>query len=234
MGVLNLGKVRITFGGSWDPSNSYEMLTIVNNSYGIKYISKQNVPANIDISDTNYWETISGDFVEQYQGDKTDDPTNRNDGTVLQVGDLYFNTTIQKMKVWNGDTWQLATSAINGMLNKAIFTGDGSTTIFKVNGGFDANFGQVYLNGVNVTNDVDISDGQTIKFNTAPNNGDEILGVFFGSFVVADAIATTGGDCSGDINITDELKGITLVDRSDTTKTYRLYVDNGNLGIEEV
>jgi len=173
-------------------------------------------------------------YAKTYYGVATEDPTARPDGSDCLTGDLYFNSTVEKMKVFNGDTWQLATSAVNGMLKKAIFTGDGSTTDFEVDGGFDANFGQVYLNGTNVTEDVDISDGQNIKFDTAPDDEDDILGVFFGSFEVADAIATTGGDCSGDINITDDLKGVTLIDRSDNTKTYRLYVDDGNLGIEEV
>lgn len=37
-----------------------------------------------------------------------------------------------------------------------------------------------------------------------------------------------------DITITDSYSGFILVDRSDTTKKYRLFVDNENLGIEEV
>jgi len=39
---------------------------------------------------------------------------------------------------------------------------------------------------------------------------------------------------NGDIEFTNENKGIILVDRSDTSKKYRLFIDNGNLGIEEV
>jgi len=37
-----------------------------------------------------------------------------------------------------------------------------------------------------------------------------------------------------DIVYIDETKGLVLVDRSDTTKKYRLYVDGGNLQIELV
>ena len=37
-----------------------------------------------------------------------------------------------------------------------------------------------------------------------------------------------------DIVYTDENKGLVLVDRSDTSKKYRLYVDNGNLQIEQI
>jgi len=194
LGTLNLGKVRITFGGEWDSSKDYELLTIVNNSYGVKYISKQNVPAGTPLSDNAYWEPISGDFVEQYQGAKTEDPTKRNDGSSLQEGDLYFNTTINKMKAYDGTSWQLASSAINGMVKKQTWTGDGTTTSFSVTDGYDANYAEVYVNGVNVTQDVDLSDGQNVKFDTAPADGDEILGVFFGSFVLADCYTKAEAD----------------------------------------
>jgi len=36
-----------------------------------------------------------------------------------------------------------------------------------------------------------------------------------------------------DIKIKNELKGLILIDRNDNTKKWRLFVDNGNLGIEE-
>ena len=39
---------------------------------------------------------------------------------------------------------------------------------------------------------------------------------------------------SKDILISDENQGVILTDRSDTSKKYRLYVNNGNFGIEEV
>jgi len=126
-------------------------------------------------------------YAKTYLGALTGNPTTRNDGTALQDGDLFFDTTINKMKVYSSvNGWQLASSAVNGMLKEASFTGDGTTTTFAVTDGFDPNYGIVFLNGVNVTNDVDISDGQNIVFSTAPKYGDEIVGVFFGSFQVAD------------------------------------------------
>ena len=39
---------------------------------------------------------------------------------------------------------------------------------------------------------------------------------------------------SGDIEILNKSKGVVLIDRSDSTKKYRLFIDNGNLGIEEI
>jgi hypothetical protein len=179
-------------------------------------------------------------YASTYQGAKASDPTARNSGNGLQVGDLYFNTTINKMKVWDGSQWQLASSAVNGLLKKAQFTGDGTTTSFAVTGGFDATYGIVFLNGVDVTKDIDISDGQNIKFNTAPASGDEITSYFFGSFQIADALLATGDSSTvGDVTFIDSLKGVILTDRTKTDSNgnhikYRLYIDNGNLGIEEV
>lgn len=44
-------------------------------------------------------------FADVYQGAKASDPALRNDGTALQAGDLYFNTTISTMRVYDGAEW---------------------------------------------------------------------------------------------------------------------------------
>jgi len=141
-------------------------------------------------------------FAKVYQNAHAEDIDVRTDGSALQVGDLYFNTTIKKMKAYDGTTWQLASSAVNGMLKKLTFTGDGTTTTFTITDGYDANYAEVYLNGTNVTADVDISDGQNIVFSTAPADGDEILGVFFGSFVLADCYTKAEADTTF-VNVND-------------------------------
>ena len=176
-----------------------------------------------------------------YLGPKDSDPDKRNDGSDLQEGDLYFNTTINKMKVYNSDgVWQLASSAVNGIKKTQLFIADGITKEFNVEGGFDATYADIYLNGVNVTKDVDVSDGQNIKFNIEPNNGDEIYGVFYGSFQIADTLpSNSDGTTTGDITFSNKNKGVILLDRSKTDDDgnpikYRLFIDDGNLGIEEL
>lgn len=131
MATLDLGKVKTTFGGSWNKNNTYEELTIVDGPYNVKYISIQAVPANIDISDKTYWTPLSGDFVEQYQGAKDSDPTVRNDGTALQEGDLYFNTVDEKMKVYKGNAW--ITIDTGELIKSYIFTADGNLNIGSLN-----------------------------------------------------------------------------------------------------
>jgi len=124
MSTLNLGKVRVTFEGDWDSSNEYEMLSIVKNNYGIKYISLKDVPVDTDISDTEYWETITGDFVELYQGSHSSDPSKRNDGNDLQTGDLYFNSGNDTLKIYDGNSWKDVNEGNNAGINKAFASDD--------------------------------------------------------------------------------------------------------------
>ena len=107
MAKLDLGKVKITFDGDWDSSKNYEELTIVNSAYNIKYISKKPTDSTINLTDTDYWEPICGQFVEKYQGASDSDPDTRLDGSDIQVGDLYLNTSDNDMKVYAGsdDGW---------------------------------------------------------------------------------------------------------------------------------
>ena len=99
MATVDLGKVRITFEGSYDSSKDYELLSVVENAYGIKYISVQDAPAGTALSDADYWKPISGKFVEQYQGASDTEPSKRLDGTDLQIGDLFFNTDKKELQV---------------------------------------------------------------------------------------------------------------------------------------
>jgi len=47
-------------------------------------------------------------FDDRYLGDKASDPTVDNDGNALLTGALYFNTTSDVMKVYDGSAWNIA------------------------------------------------------------------------------------------------------------------------------
>jgi len=47
-------------------------------------------------------------FDDRYLGDKASDPTLDNDGNALLTGALYFNTTSDDMKVYDGSAWNIA------------------------------------------------------------------------------------------------------------------------------
>ena len=46
------------------------------------------------------------EFDDRYLGQKTSDPSTDNDGNALVTGALYFNTTSDVMRVYNGSAWQ--------------------------------------------------------------------------------------------------------------------------------
>ena len=55
-------------------------------------------------------------FDDRYLGQKTSDPTTDNDGDALVAGALYFNTTDDAMKVYEGSTWVAAYASLAGAL----------------------------------------------------------------------------------------------------------------------
>ena len=50
-------------------------------------------------------ETAADNFDDTYLGAKSSDPTVDNDGDALNAGDLYFNTTSNVLRVYNGSAW---------------------------------------------------------------------------------------------------------------------------------
>jgi len=70
--------------------------------------------ANQAQTSANAAEAAYDDFDDRYLGDKTSDPTVDNDGDPLVTGALYFNTTTDVLRVYNGSSWQDATSGQGG------------------------------------------------------------------------------------------------------------------------
>lgn len=81
-------------------------------------------------------------FDDIYLGAKASDPTLDNDGNALTTGDQYFNTAANELRVYNGSTWQAA-STVGGTVTSLNVTG-----AVTLSGG-TAN-GVTYLNGSKV------------------------------------------------------------------------------------
>lgn len=74
-------------------------------------------------------------FADVYQGPKPADPTKRNDGTALQAGDLYFNTTSKSLRVYTGEGWLTIDKEVpDGSITSAKL-GDGAVTGAKIGAG---------------------------------------------------------------------------------------------------
>ena len=68
-------------------------------------------------------EAAADNFDDTYLGAKASDPTLDNDGDALSAGDLYFNTTTDKMRVYDGSAWNDAVTDLTSVVTKTSTTG---------------------------------------------------------------------------------------------------------------
>ena len=125
-------------------------------------------------------------FAEVYRID-SNAPT-----TSLDVGDLYFDTTSDTLKVYGASGWQNAGSSVNGTSQRYHYDIGGAVTSVTgsdANGNtlaYDAGYVDVYVNGVRMsTADVTVTSGDTVTFAEALASGDEVDIVGYGTFSVA-------------------------------------------------
>jgi len=125
--------------------------------------------------------------AERYQGDKASAPTLRNNGSALQAGDLYFDTTLNEMRVYDGAVWKAAGSTVNGTAVRQTFTATAGQTTFTLTSGYDAGFADVYLNGVKLVNgvDVNVTSGTDVVLTVGAAAGDSVDVIAYGAFVLA-------------------------------------------------
>jgi hypothetical protein len=141
-------------------------------------------------------------FDDRYLGTKTSDPTLDNDGNALVAGALYFSTTQNVMKVYDGASWIVATSAGATSLLQFKYVATASQTTFSGTaavGGtltYTVNNIVVFLNGVALdSTDYTASTGTSIVLGTAAALNDELVIIAFKSFTVADTY--TKGEVDG-------------------------------------
>jgi hypothetical protein len=148
----------------------------------------------------------------------------------LDVGDLYFDTTANELKVYKSSGWAAAGSTVNG--TSARFHYDISGTPTSVTGSdaagntlaYDAGFCDVYVNGVRMsTADITITSGDTVTFASALADGDEVDIVAFGTFSVSN-IVSTGALNSGSIT-----SGFGNIDTGSSTITTTGAITGGTL-----
>ena len=136
-------------------------------------------------SDVSTAATNVTQFNETYHGPSASAPTSN-----VTTGDLWFDTTNNTMKVYNGTGWINSGSSVNGTservsyivgTNSGSYT-TGSTTVFPVT--YDAGFVDVYLRGIKLVNGSDFTatNGTTITLSSAAVAGDPIDIVAYGTF----------------------------------------------------
>ena len=141
----------------------------------------------------------------------------------LDVGDLYFDTTANELKVYKSSGWAAAGSTVNGTSARFKYTASANQTTFTGsddNGNtlaYDAGFIDVYLNGVKLVNgtDVTVTSGTSVVLATGATQADIIDIVGFGTFNVASIAASN--ITSGTLN--DARLPTTMAGKTLTTAT---------------
>ena len=165
-------------------SNSSNINTVAGAAANINTVSSD--IANVNTVASN----ISGvnSFADRYRIASTA-PSVSND-----VGDLYFDTTADELKVYKSSGWAAAGSTVNGTANRFHYSVSSSTT--TITGAddsgsvlaYDAGFVDVYLNGVRMSEgDITTTSGTSIVFASAigTSGTDEVDIVAYGTFELA-------------------------------------------------
>jgi hypothetical protein len=125
-------------------------------------------------------------------------------------GTLWFDTSSDTMKVYNGSSFQNAGSSVNGTSSRGTFTATSGQTVFTTTG-YDSGFIDVFMNGVKlvVGTDVTATNGTTFTLTTGAAAGDIVEYIAYGTFELtsvytqsqSDAryLQLTGGTLTGDL-----------------------------------
>jgi hypothetical protein len=158
------------------------------NTVGTNITNVNNVGSNIaNVNTTAANITGVNSFGERYRVSSSA-PTSS-----LDVGDLYFDTTQNELKVYKSSGWSAAGSTINGTSARFTYTASANQTTFtgSDNNGntlaYDAGFVDVFLNGVKMVNGVDVTvtSGTSVVLASGASANDTIDIVGFGTFNVA-------------------------------------------------
>jgi len=180
-------------------ANSANINTVATNNTNVTNVGGS--IASVNTAAANL--TSINSFANTYLGPSSSAPTADPDGSALDVGDLYFDTTLNVMKVYSSGGWVTAASAVNGTSNRFHYSISSSTT--TVTGAddnsktlaYDAGFVDVYLNGVRLTEgDITTTSGSSIVFASAigVSGTDEVDVVAYGTFQLTNFSITAAND----------------------------------------
>lgn len=98
------------------------------------------------------------------------------------IGDLWFDTSSNSMKVYGSSGWQAAGSSVNGTAQRVSYTATGGQTSFAAT--YDAGYVDVYLNGVKLIDGTDFTatSGTSVVLASGAAAGDTVDIVGYGTF----------------------------------------------------
>ena len=193
--------------------------------------------------------TSINNFGDKYQI-AASDPSTDGGGNALAEGDLYFNTTADELKVYNGSAWQGGVTASGNFATTTGNTFTGANTYndnVKAQFGTDVDLSIYHNNGDGYIENTDGSlkiinstDGWTYLQPVSGSNGivlkpNNASLIYYNGNLKLET-TNTGVGVTGDITATGNLTltstspTITFTD-SDTNPDYTLYAANGNFNI---
>ena len=192
-----LGKVCLTANGKWDKTKQYDKISIVfNDADNTSYISRQDVPAGIEITNEDYWQVIGSRGIAIV----VDDKLNGTSTNPIQNKAVY--TAIQgldgKIELINDDVVDLKTD--NDFIKRDVTTLMDKVFPFKVAVSIDKTLAQ---KGTTATANITVKAYQ----------GDDIAQV--------DAIIINGNEHHGNIPYTTQVTATT-----NTTYNVRVEKEN--------
>ena len=156
--------------------------TVAGNNSNINTVAGAN--ANITTAATNI--TDINTFANRYR------IASSAPGSSLDIGDLYFDTTANELKVYKSSGWAAAGSSVNGTSQRYKYIATSSQTTFtgSDNNGntlaYDSGYIDVFMNGVHLDPaDYTASNGTSVVLGSGAASGDIIYVVAFGTFNVA-------------------------------------------------
>jgi hypothetical protein len=171
-------------------------------------------------------------FADVWQGAKATAPTQRNDSSALQAGDLYYDTVLDEVRVYTGTVWKSAGSTVNGTAVRQTFTATAGQTSFTVTGGYDAGFADVYLNGVKLVNGVDVTvtSGTAVVLTSGAALNDVVDVIAYGSFLIANTYSIAHADA---LLAAKQAASPVLTSYVDNSIGFRNRIINGDMRIDQ-
>ena len=206
MAALNTGTVLADITGVNGISNEIQALNNATYKSQIQTVATAPLPteiaavANIDSAVSTVANNLTsiGDFGKVYQV-STNNPTARGDNsTPILSGDLAYISSVGKLRVYNGSSWEDAGSATNGTVDRHSYVATANQTTFPATGAisYNPNFVDVYLNGIKLVNgtDVTVTSGTNIVLATGAAVNDTVDVVAYGTFALADMYTKAQSD----------------------------------------
>ena len=190
-------------------SNSTNINAVNANSTNINLVATNNTNvtnvgsniASINTAATNLADINA--FANIYLGPQSSAPTQDPDGSALDLGDLYFDTASNTMKVYSSGGWIAAGSAVNGTANRFEYTATAGQTTFtgadsnSNTMAYDAGFIDCYLNGVKLANaDFTATNGTSVILGSGASVNDILMVVAFGTFSLSNFSIDDANDVS--------------------------------------